>query len=55
MRLQAKMSGIEDIDETDIDSMLLKKAKEANELEEIDPIDECNLKSVHFFNVLNAN
>lgn len=37
------MSGIKDIDETHCDSELFKKANETNEMDEIDPIDECKL------------
>lgn len=42
LRLQAKMSGIEEIDEADFDPKMMKKANEPNETDEIDPIDECN-------------
>lgn len=43
IRLQAKMSGIKEIDEADFDPKLAKEANEANETEEIDPIDERKL------------
>lgn len=62
IRLQAKMSGIEAIDESDCDSKLLEKGTKSNEEDEIDMIDECKLNFFHiydpifhmlFFSVLN--
>lgn len=49
LRLQAKMSGIKDINEADCELMMQNGDSKANETEEIDPIDECNLNFFHCF------